>query len=152
VNGATARLADIAGGGDGPTDPYGRAAFGLAALRSMLGVAALVMPERAGRAWIGEGASGRNRAVLLRALGGRDVALGVGALMATEREGELARWLAVGALSDLVDALATAAGFGALPRFRRWMVIAASAGAAVVGFGLAQNFSARAPATPRPPG
>lgn len=142
VRGTVGRPAPITGARDRTHCVDDRAATGLAAFRALLGVAALMMPERAGRAWIGDGASGRDRAVLLRALGGRDVALGVGALVASGRGDDPAGWLAMGALSDLVDAVATAAGFGALPPFRRWMVLTASAGAAVVGFRLAKNLSA----------
>lgn len=110
-----------------------QAALGIAGLRVALGVAALVAPGLAGRAWIGPGASGRDRAVALRALGGRDIALGAGALLGAAEREELRRWVALGALSDLVDTIATTAGFGALPKRRRWLVLAACAGSAASG-------------------
>lgn len=119
-------------------------AVGVAATRALLGVVALAIPERAGRVWVGGGATGADRAVLLRALGGRDVALAAGALAAAANvrgmEGEavnavrsLAIWVAMGAVSDLVDTVATAAGFSALPRFTRWLTLVASGGAAAAG-------------------
>ena len=112
-----------------------RASVGIAAMRLALGAAALVAPGLAGRAWIGPGASGRDRAVALRALGGRDIALGAGALLSANAPGtELRRWVTLGATSDLVDTLATGVGFGALPRRRRWLVLAACAGAATGGY------------------
>lgn len=110
-----------------------QAALAIAGLRVALGVAALVAPGLAGRAWIGGGASGRDRAVTLRALGGRDIALGAGALLGAGERDELRRWVTLGAVSDLVDTLATTVGFGALPRRRRWLVLAACAGAAAGG-------------------
>ncbi|HVC13739.1 MAG TPA: hypothetical protein VND62_02665 [Acidimicrobiales bacterium] len=120
-----------------------RAAVGIAATRVVLGCAALTLPGPAGRAWIGQGATGRDRAVLVRALGGRDVALGAGALLALRSGGDIRRWLVLGATSDAVDAAASAAGFGALPRWRRWLVLAASGGTAGAGLLLAASFPAR---------
>lgn len=125
-----------------------RAAFGLAGTRALLGVVALAMPERAGRVWVGGGATGADRAVLLRALGGRDVALAVGALAGAAKgrrtEGDagtpvqpLAVWVAMGAVSDMVDTLATAGGFSALPRRTRWLTLVASGGAAATGAAIA---------------
>jgi len=134
---STLRLAEAIAGRTGrEDDDYRRAAIGLAALRTTLGVVALVLPGKAGRSWIGAGATGRDRAVLLRALGGRDVALGVGALLAARDGREFRRWLIMGSASDLVDALATTVGFSALPKLRRWLVLLASAGAAVAGIEL----------------
>lgn len=120
-----------------------RAAAGLAATRVLLGLAALAVPEPAGRAWIGAGACGRDRAVLLRALGGRDVALGLGALLALGTGGDVGRWLVMGATSDLVDAAASAAAFAALPMWSRWLVLVASGGAACAGIVIAADLSTR---------
>lgn len=117
----------------------GRAAVGLAAMRVAFGCTALAAPGTAGRAWIGQGASGRDRAVLVRALGGRDIALGLGALLALRSGRDARRWLLMGAASDLVDTVASAAGFVALPKLRRWLVLAASGGAAGAGVLLAVN-------------
>lgn len=118
-----------------------RAAEGLAVTRVVLGCTALAVPGPAGRAWIGQGASGRDRAVLLRALGGRDVALGLGALLALRSGRDARRWLLMGAASDFVDTVASAAGLVALPRWRRRLVLAASGGAAGVGVLLAAYLS-----------
>jgi hypothetical protein len=127
---------------DAPVRPWSaRAARGLAATRIVLGCAALVVPGMAGRAWIGKGANGRDRAVLLRALGGRDVALGVGALLSLQAGRDSRRWLLMGATSDLVDTVASAAGFAALPGRRRWLVLAASGGAACAGVAIASKLS-----------
>lgn len=117
------------------------AAVGIAALRVALGAAALLAPGLAGRAWIGPGAAGRDRAVALRALGGRDIALGAGALLGSSERDELRRWVTLGATSDLVDTIATAVGFRALPRRRRWLVLAACAGAAGSGLLAASGLS-----------
>lgn len=127
-----------------------QAAVGIAGMRLALGIVAIAAPGLAGRAWIGTGATGRDRAVILRALGGRDIALGAGALLGTAAISELRRWAMLGAVSDLVDTAATAVGFGALPRRRRWLVLAASAGAATGGL-LASAGLGRVAGEPRRP-
>jgi hypothetical protein len=110
-----------------------RAAYGVAALRLALGTVALALPEPSGDVWIGSGGTGRKRAVLVRALACRDVALGLGAVLAL-RSGEGADlWVAMGALSDMGDAMSTAAGFTAFATWRRWAVVLASTGAAAAG-------------------
>lgn len=118
-----------------------RAAVGLAGVRVVLGVAALAIPETSGCAWIGNGTKGRDRAVLVRALGGRDVALGAGALLAMRKGRDVRRWLLMGAASDLVDTLATLAGFTELPKPRRWLVLAASGGAGLAGAVIAASLT-----------
>ncbi len=133
----SARLAHRNSPGSQDRPGFVRLAVGLAATRVLLGCAALVVPEAAGRAWIGQGASGRDRAVLVRALAGRDIALGLGALLALRSKRDVSRWLLMGAASDLVDTAGSAAGFGALPPRRRWLVLAASGGAACAGVVLA---------------
>jgi hypothetical protein len=57
-----------------------RGAAALAAARTALGVVALASPQLVGRPWVGDAAEGTPGRVLARALGGRDLALGVGAL------------------------------------------------------------------------
>jgi len=106
-----------------------RVAIGLGVVRVGLGVTAIAAPETAGTMWIGRGAAGRDKAVLVRSLGGRDIALGAGVLLAARHGDALRRWALLGALSDFVDVLATAAGFTELPKWRRWLVLLASGGA-----------------------
>lgn len=118
------------------------AALGLAATRVAFGAAALALPTPAGRLWIGSGADGADHAVLLRALGGRDLALGAGVLLADRRGGPLGQWVGLGALSDLVDTAATIGGFVALPRRTRWLVLAGCGGAATAGALAARALSA----------
>lgn len=102
---------------------------GIGAARVGLGLAALAAPGLIGRMWIGPAASGRGTAVLARALAGRDIALGTGAVIA-EGDDERRRWVMLGAASDLVDTVATVVAFTHLPRGKRWLVLAACAGAA----------------------
>jgi hypothetical protein len=87
-----------------------RVAFGLNFLRT---------PARAGRLWIGGPAARRPESrVFGRALGARDLALGLGALRALQEHDDAAAraWMAGHALSDGADLLATLAARRELPR------------------------------------
>jgi hypothetical protein len=99
--------------------------------RCAVGVVALVAPEPLSRPWVGPDIEGGTRKVLARALGGRDLALGLGVVMAARRNAPVRGWVEAGALSDSVDTLATVIGFGRLPRWGRWGVLLSAGGAAV---------------------
>lgn len=107
-------------------------ALAIAALRVGLGVIAVTRPDLACRPWIGDG-SETGRRVLARAAGGRDIALGLGALVAARRRAPLRGWVEAGALSDLGDVLTTVVSFRDLPRLGRLLVLASSAGATTGG-------------------
>lgn len=92
--------------------------------RITAGAVFLVFPRVLLRAWAGT--TDRHLVPLARAIGGRDVALGLGALVALRNGDSANPWLRAAALSDAVDALATLVAFRHLPRARRWLVIAAA--------------------------
>lgn len=98
-----------------------------------LGVLAAVAPDLAAGVWVGSDTAGTPASrVLGRALAGRDLALAGGALLARSPE-ETRRWVVAGAIADAGDALATVAHWATLPKVGRQLVLAASAGAAVLG-------------------
>jgi hypothetical protein len=107
-------------------------ATGLAVLRVAIGVAAWVVPKLVVRPWVGDvvadDAGGR---VLSRALGGRDVALGAGTLLAMRNGGSSRGWIEASALADAGDLVATVAAFKSLPRLTRWGILAMTLGAVV---------------------
>jgi hypothetical protein len=74
--------------------------------RSAIGATMLITPARLGEAWVGPGDPAAAR-VLGRALGARDLALGVGTFRALERGEPVATWVRLGALCDVVDLAAT---------------------------------------------
>jgi hypothetical protein len=104
--------------------------------RVAIGTTALVAPRVVAGPWVGDATDSANATsirLLARTLGGRDLALGVGALRALSRSDDEARpWVALGGVSDAVDALATVAAFSRLPRRTRWPILGASLGAALV--------------------
>jgi hypothetical protein len=104
----------------------------VALARALLGLGAITLPSLPGRPWVGRLASEPGGKVLARALGGRDLALGAGAL-STEHTETLRTWVGLAALADLGDALSTLVAFPHLPRRGRWLVLASALGAAVLG-------------------
>jgi hypothetical protein len=125
------------------TDWMRRGAAALALARTALGLAALAWPSLIARPWVGR-VNGPAARVFGRALGGRDIALGLGALAALAqvppvRAGSAGAWtsagawVGAGALADSLDLLGTAAAWDELPPAGRWLVAATAGGAAAAG-------------------
>lgn len=114
-----------------------KAALGVAAARTALGIYALAEPGRLARAWLGPRADGVTGHVFGRTLGARDLALGAGAvwaLTARPKDRQLvAALVAAGAAADAADAAATFAVWGQLPSPWKQVVVAAALGGAVTG-------------------
>lgn len=104
----------------------------MAGLRAALGVAALVVPDATARPWVGQEGRGPGRQVLARALGGRDLALGLGALLAARRGGGIRGWIEAAALADAVDVAATMGSYRHLPPTGRLAVLGLAGGAVAV--------------------
>lgn len=106
--------------------------------RVAIGAVAVVAPTLVARPWIGDASRSTTSRLLARTMGGRDLALGIGALRALTLSDQEARpWLALGGTADAVDGLATAVAFASLPRRSRWGILAMTAGAAVVSMRVA---------------
>jgi hypothetical protein len=112
-------------------------ATAVAAGRVALGLTALAWPSVPARPWVGAAADDLAARVFGRALGARDVALGLGALTAlartAEEPGSASAWVAAGALADALDVAASVSSWRELPRVSRWLVAASAGGAALVG-------------------
>jgi hypothetical protein len=124
-----------------------RAAMAVAAGRIALGVTAVVRPDLPARPWVGEASDDLSIRVLARALGARDIALGLGAAAAVRQEtsepGSTDTWLAAGALSDALDVCVTLALWRELPRRGRWTVVASAGTAALIGAAAALSTATR---------
>ncbi len=109
----------------------------VAAGRVALGLTALAWPSVPARPWVGPAADDLAARVFGRALGARDLALGLGALTALQRPasqpGSACAWVAAGALSDALDVVASLASWRELPRRSRWLVAVSAGGAALIG-------------------
>jgi len=120
-----------------PPDPR-RLAQLVAIGRIAIGCTAVAAPTLMTRPWIGRAAASPDARLLARAMGGRDLALGIGTLRALGAEGAEARpWVALAGMADAVDACVTLRAFRRLPSPGRWAVLAATLGAAVVSFRVA---------------
>ena len=94
-------------------------------VRFLFGVAFIAEPKLMERAWIGKQARLPGAQLLTRAVGARDLALGLGGLQAVTRNDGTARpWLAAAAVCDVVDFGATWTAGRAIPRQARNGVLA----------------------------
>jgi hypothetical protein len=102
--------------------------------RIAVGAALTVAPRVAGGGWFGPAASAeRATQVAIRALGIRDLVLGLATYRALDRGDDLDELLLLGAACDTVDALATARSFRALPTKGALATLAVATEAAAIG-------------------
>lgn len=109
--------------------------------RMALGAAYLGTPGLALKLWPGgAGTTGRDDAMLrmmARHTGGRDLALGLGALLAQRHGAPVRGWLEAAMLADLLDAVSIVFAFRHLPHAKAVLMLGAALGAAVAGRQLA---------------
>ena len=99
-----------------------------------IGTAAVVAPGPALGPWVGPDDAARPGVKLLaRGLGGRDIALGVGTLLAMSHDAPVRGWIEAGAVADASDTLGALLAFRRLPALPRWLFLAVSAGSVAVG-------------------
>ena len=109
--------------------------------RIALGVSYLATPGLALRLWPGRPTTTEADGVLLRMMarhtGGRDIGLGLGALLAQKHDGPVRGWLEAAMLADVTDAVAIAIAFRHLPRTKAVLMLGAALGTAAAGRKLA---------------
>ena len=111
-----------------------------ARLRIGVGAAFVLLPGIAGRMWIGPDAARRPVKVLARAFGVRDLAIGLGVVIALDRGTPARGWIEAGALSDTIDTCASLLAGSSIPPGIRLPAIAIGAGSAAAGAKLAPEF------------
>jgi hypothetical protein len=104
-------------------------AVGLAGGRIAIGVVSLLVPGVLGRAMMGTDGDSGGRRLLLRVVGARDLALGIGVLAALDRHVPVHGWLRASAVVDGLDA----AGSLLARHHLRPTVFPAAVGAATAG-------------------
>lgn len=103
-----------------------------------LGLVAVSMPGVAVRTWVGSGVPAPAAGVLGRALGGRDLGLGGGTVVAAVTGGRMRGWIVASGVADAVDAVVTFIGSsGPSAGGRRRLVVAASVCSALLAAVLA---------------
>src|SRR3954447_2285211 len=104
------------------------------AIRVGVGSGLVLAPGFAGRVWVGPDADGPGAKVFARAIGARDLLLGLRTMTAVRSEREARHWLVSGYAADAADVAATIVAWRNLTPARRVLmpVIAAAVGA--IGF------------------
>lgn len=108
--------------------------------RQLVGGAFVLAPGLFGRTWIAGDARRRPVKVLARAFGARDLALGLGVVIALDRGAPVRGWIEAGALSDAIDTCASLLAGNSIPPAVRWPCVALGAGSAALGAYLAPRF------------
>ncbi len=104
-----------------------------------IGVTLLALPGTAARMWIGRDGAQPAAKVLVRAVGVRDLGLGLGVVRALDREDAPARgWVEAGMVADLVDLGATLVGRD-VPALSRLGILVLAGSAAAAGAWLAPS-------------
>jgi hypothetical protein len=109
--------------------------------RIAVGAAFVLFPALAGRMWIGSDAARRPVKVLARAFGARDLAIGLGIVIALDRGTPARGWIEAGVLSDGIDTAASLLAGDSIHPAIRWPAIAVGAGSTAAGAQLAPQFS-----------
>jgi hypothetical protein len=100
--------------------------------RIAVGAAFFLLPSLAGRTWIGGDATRATSKLLSRAFGIRDLALGLGVVIAIDRGAPVRGWLEASALSDAGDFCASLLAGDAVPGLSRAGVLALGAGSSAL--------------------
>ena len=107
----------------------------LACGRIGLGLALFAAPRTAARLWLGHEVS-PGAGLLARGLGARDLAIGVGTLVALDGQRDVDPWLDAAAASDTADAAAALLARDDLERKVVLGTVAVAGGAAIAGLTL----------------
>jgi hypothetical protein len=106
--------------------------------RIAVGAAMLAVPALAARGWIGSDADRAGTKLIIRGLGGRDLALGLGVVIALDRGAPVRGWLEGSALADAGDLLATLLAGDGIPAGARKGVAALAGASAVAAIALSR--------------
>lgn len=111
--------------------------------RIAIGVALLAVPRWVGGPWIGfDAVSSRGAQVLLRALGARDLALGLGLKASVDRDAPTRGWLEAGVVADGTDLAVTLTAGDDLPLSGRVLVGALAGSGVALGAWLVRTAEA----------
>jgi hypothetical protein len=119
--------------------------------RIALGVAAALAPGLVGRAMVGRDGSRGTTKLFARMLGGRDIALGLGVVIAIDRGAPVRGWLEACALVDGVDLAACLVARDHLPQSAFPATVALAGGSALLCTWLSRQLDPPPPADPGHP-
>src|SRR6185312_8543170 len=96
-----------------------------------IGAAMMVAPRLIGPMWVGDDGERPTVKLLARAVGVRDLVVGLGTAVALDRGAPVRGWLEGAAVADAVDFVATLAAGDSIPRRSRRSVLLIAAASAV---------------------
>ena len=116
----------------------------LAAGRLVIGAALVAKPQsQVGAGWVGaEEARRPVTGLLFRSVGARDMALGLGTLVAQRNGSPLKPWLLGATLADAVDLAATFTAGGAIPKAGKAAIVLFAGGAIMQQLAIARTVDA----------
>ena len=98
-----------------------------------VGLAFALAPAKMSKLWMGQNVDSVYTRMAGRALGSRDLALGIGLLTAMQRGSTARGWLEAGVLADSVDTFTALSGMRRLPKIRSLFYVASGVGAVALG-------------------
>lgn len=116
----------------------------LACGRVGIGLALFAAPRTAARLWLGHEVSA-GAGVLARGLGARDLAIGVGQLVALDGDGDVGPWMDAAIAADTADATAAVLARNELDRAVVARTVAVALGSALSGLALERVLRAPSP-------
>src|SRR5215212_4804174 len=128
-------------------EPHGLA-LAIARTRIAIGVVAIAAPGFVARAMFGRDGSRPGPRLFARMLGGRDLALGLGVVIALDRGAPVRGWLEASSLADGVDLAGCLLARDEIPRVTFVNTVALAGGAALVGIWLSRQLDPPPVATP----
>jgi hypothetical protein len=126
-------------------------AIALARARIAIGASAVLAPRLAARAMGGRSGVDGVAPVFARMLGARDIALGLGTVIALDRGKPVRGWLEASALADTADCLASILGREQLARAAYGLSVVGAAASAATGVFLSRRLDPAPPAHPGQP-
>jgi hypothetical protein len=99
--------------------------------RIAFGIGFVAMPGLTGRLWIGRDAQRPGVKVLTQAIGARDLAAGLGALVAMRRGKPARGWFEAISLTDVLDCACGLAAGDRIPPASRGLILALGGGSAI---------------------
>ena len=119
--------------------------------RIALGAAAIAAPGVAGRVMFGRDGSHPGVKAFARMLGGRDLVLGLGVVIALDRGAPVRGWLEACAVADTVDLVACTVAREEIPRATYVNTVALAGAAALAGLWLSRRLDPPPAADPGHP-
>jgi hypothetical protein len=101
--------------------------------RIAFGLGFLLLPGLTGRMWVGRDAERTGTKLFIRAMGARDLAIGLGVVIAFDRGAPVRGWLEASTLADLADFAATLIARDEIPPSAVPQALAIAGGSAALG-------------------